>query len=106
MEISVSAFAARHADGALVVDVREPSEYVEGHVPGAVLMPLSVLPARAAELPRNEPVYVVCQSGGRSVEAVERLRRLGVQAVSVNGGTGAWVSTGRPVIKGAHAAAA
>ena len=39
-EVDLEAFAAAHADGATVIDVREPGEYVGGHVPGAVLMPM------------------------------------------------------------------
>ncbi len=42
-------------DGALLLDVRESAEYTEGHVPGARLLPLSVLPVRMHELPRDQP---------------------------------------------------
>ncbi len=82
--------------GALLVDVRESEEYAEGHVPGAQLLPLSVLPVRLHELPRDRPVYVVCQAGGRSAQAAELLIAAGVDARSVNGGTAAWISSGRP----------
>ena len=51
-EISLDSFAAAHADGATIVDVREPGEYVGGHVPGAVLMPMGQLPSRTGELDR------------------------------------------------------
>lgn len=51
-------------DGALLLDVRQSAEYAEGHVPGAQLLPLSVLPVRMHELPRDRPVYVVCQAAG------------------------------------------
>ena len=62
-DATLSEFAAAHADGAVVVDVREPSEYVGGHVPGAVLMPMGQLPARLSELDRDRPVYVICATG-------------------------------------------
>src|SRR5690348_6183395 len=55
-EVSLDAFAAAHADGACVIDVREPGEYVGGHVPGAVLMPMGQLPSRTTELNRNRTV--------------------------------------------------
>jgi rhodanese-related sulfurtransferase len=102
-EIEVQAFAAAHADGAFVLDVREPQEYLGGHVPGAQLMPLAQVLARQSELPRGEPVYIVCASGNRSKTATDWLRGRGVDAVSVAGGTSGWVAQGHPVITGAHA---
>ena len=84
------------AAGALLLDVRESDEYADGHIPGAQLLPLSVLPVRVHELPRNRPVYVVCQAGGRSAQAAELLTTAGVDARSVTGGTAAWISSGRP----------
>ena len=83
-------------DGALLLDVRESDEYAEGHVPGAQLLPLSVLPVRMHELPRAQPVYLVCQAGGRSAQAAQLLSSAGVDARSVTGGTAAWISSGRP----------
>jgi rhodanese-related sulfurtransferase len=105
-EIDVQAFAAAHADGAFVLDVREPREYLDGHVPGARLMPLAQVLARQAELPRGETVYVVCASGNRSKTATDWLRERGVEAVSVVGGTRGWAAQGHPVVSGAHAAVA
>jgi rhodanese-related sulfurtransferase len=102
-EIDLQAFAAAQADGAFVVDVREPREYLDGHVPGAVLMPLAQVLARAAELPRAETVYVVCASGNRSKTATDWLRGRGIDAVSVTGGTTGWIGQGRAVVRGAHA---
>ena len=83
-------------DGALLLDVRESHEYAEGHVPGAQLLPLSVLPVRVHELPRDRPVYLVCQAGGRSAQAAQLLAADGIDARSVTGGTAAWISSGRP----------
>lgn len=83
-------------DGALLLDVRESAEYAEGHVPGARLLPLSVLPVGMHELPRDRPVYVVCQAGGRSAQAARLLTSAGVDARSVSGGTAAWIGSGRP----------
>lgn len=97
-EIDQNAFAARLAEGdALVVDVREAREYRPGHVPGAQNLPLSLLPVRLPELPKDRPVYVICQAGGRSAQATELMRSVGIDATSVSGGTGAWIEAGRPV---------
>jgi rhodanese-related sulfurtransferase len=105
-EIEVQAFAAAHADGAFVLDVREPHEYLGGHVPGAQLVPLAQVLARQSELPRGESVYVICASGNRSKTATDWLRGRGVDAVSVVGGTSSWIAQGHPVITGAHATVA
>lgn len=99
-EISVDELDAARAAGALVVDVREPDEFATGRVPGARLLPLGVVPVRAHELPTDQPVYVVCAAGGRSHQAAQYLRRTGVDARSVAGGTGAWVASGRPLETG------
>lgn len=102
-EIDLQAFAAAHADGAFVIDVREPAEYVAGHVPGARLIPLAQVLARKSELPSGEPVYVICASGNRSKSATDWLRSSGIDAVSVMGGTSGWTAQSRPVVVGPHA---
>lgn len=58
----------------LLLDVRGPLEFQRRHLPGAVLLPLPELAARAAEVPRTRPVVVYCQSGVRSAQAVTLLR--------------------------------
>ena len=105
-ETDVAGLAAARPDGAVVVDVREPGEYAAGHVPGAVLIPLAVLPVRAHELPRNRRLHVICASGGRSAQAAEWLAAAGWDAVSVAGGTAAWQRAGYPVITGNQPSAA
>jgi rhodanese-related sulfurtransferase len=82
--------------------MRELGEYMAGHVPGAVLIPMGQLPRRTAELDRNAPVYVVCESGNRSVTMTGFLRSAGFAAYSVAGGTIGWARSGRPVV-GGHA---
>ena len=86
--------------GRLVVDVRQTEEYADGHVPGAVNIPLHLVPLRLDELRGQGPVHVICQSGGRSAHAVQVLARSGVDAVSVAPGTGGWLRAGRPVVTG------
>ena len=99
-EVDITTFAAAHADGALVIDVREPHEYVAGHVPGARLVPMGQLPSRLAELPRERAVYVICASGNRSLSMSSFLIHNGIDAWSVAGGTSAWTRGGRPVVRG------
>jgi thioredoxin 1 len=93
-EIDLVTFAARHAEGGYVIDVREPEEYDAGHVPGAVPIPMNDVPERIVEQPRDRVVHVICQSGGRSRQVTEFLRARGVDAVNVDGGTGEWASRG------------
>lgn len=82
----------------LLVDVRTPSEFAAGHVPGARNIPLDEIESRLAELgDAQRDVYVICQSGGRSARASVALAARGLRPVNVTGGTGAWVSAGLPV---------
>ena len=66
---------------ALVVDVREPSEYAEGHIVNAVNIPLSQLRERVDEIPEDEPVYLHCRSAQRSYNAVLALQNMGYDNV-------------------------
>lgn len=100
-EITVDRLDLEHSDDATVVDVREPNEYVAGHVPGATLIPMGQLSSRLTELDRSRPVYVVCASGNRSAAMTGLLRSAGYDAYSVAGGTSAWTRSGRPVETGA-----
>ena len=104
LDVDLQTFARALADGAHVIDVRAPFEYESGHVPGAQLVPLETLASWDRDLPRNRTIYVICASGNRSRVAAEALRRVGVDAVSVAGGTSAWQSTHRPIVFGSHAA--
>ena len=85
------------ARGAQLIDVREPDEYVTGHVPGAVLIPMGQLTARMAELDRSAPVHLICASGNRSGAMVDLLAAGGFDAVNVAGGTSGWARSGRPL---------
>jgi glyoxylase-like metal-dependent hydrolase (beta-lactamase superfamily II)/rhodanese-related sulfurtransferase len=99
-QTDVAGLADRPA-GALVVDVREPSEYVEVHVPGAVSLPQSELASRLDELPRDRDLYLICRSGSRSLHAAQFLHQTGFEhVVNVRGGTEAWISAGQPVARG------
>lgn len=101
IDVTVDDLDAAHKDEVIVLDVRETDEYAAGHVPGAQLLPLGVLPVRLPDLSRSTPVYVLCQSGGRSAQAAELLDGAGLDVRNVIGGTSAWISSGRPVETGA-----
>ncbi len=78
-------FPARTADG-VVLDVRGKADFVAGHVPGAVNIPLGELRARAEELPADKPVYVYCKVGFRSYLATRALGQCGRRVASLSGG--------------------
>lgn len=82
----------------VLLDVREHDEWVAGHAPGAVHVPLAQVPSRLDEIPSDEVVHVVCRSGGRSAQATAWLNRNGYDAVNVSGGMGAWLEAGRPMV--------
>lgn len=87
------------ADDVALLDVREPNEYVAGHAPGAVSVPLGEVRARVAEVSDADgPVHVICKSGGRSQKAAEFLAAQGIRVVNVIGGTTAWAEAGRPLV--------
>lgn len=100
LEVDVEELAEAVARGATVLDVRNPDEYAEGHVAGAVLIPLGELADRRDEIPDADPLYVICAVGGRSLQATRALVAAGHRAVSVAGGTNGWVASGRPVSVG------
>ncbi len=83
-----------------VLDVRQPSEFASGHIPGAVLIPLDQLAARMSELPKDREILCVCRSGARSGSATRTLQSAGYQAVNLSGGMIAWQGAGFPVKKG------
>jgi len=92
--------------GLPVLDVRTPAEYAEVHVPQARNVPLDKLSPKALcdseQLPKGQPVYLLCRSGGRATRAAEKFAREGFdQGVVVEGGTLAWIEAGLPVTRGA-----
>lgn len=99
-EVDVVEFDRVRAQGAALIDVREPDEYAAAHVPGAVLVPLGTVPERLDDVPADGPVYVICASGGRSRRAAEFYRSQGRDAVNVAGGTKAWIESGHAVSVG------
>lgn len=86
-------------DDVVMVDVRESDEWTAGHAPGAVHVPLGEVPSRLGDLPEiDEPLAIVCRSGGRSGRAVEWLVQQGFEVVNVEGGMRAWHAAGKEMI--------
>jgi rhodanese-related sulfurtransferase len=104
--ITPARLAELHAAGKTVdlIDVRTPVEYREMHVEFARNVPLDRLDPAAVVRQRNapieDPVYVICKSGGRGRQACEKLLAAGLHVVNVEGGTLACADTGLPVIHG------
>ena len=88
MEIHAGLEAFRNDSGALLVDVRNPSEYNAGHIPGSVNFAMSrILKEAEAEFPdKSVPLYVYCQSGARSARAGKLLDLMGYESVTDLGG--------------------
>ena len=99
-EVDVDELQDRLADGAALLDVREPDEVEEVRVPGGIRIPLQSVPERIAEIPSDGTLYVICALGGRSRTAAEFLVFEGIDAVNVAGGTNAWVAADFPVESG------
>lgn len=109
-EIDHAEFDALRAQGAPLVDVREPGEFAEGRIPGAVNIPRGVLEFEVDGHPavnclkdpalshRGAPVIVSCRSGARSALAAAALKDLGfAEPVSLAGGFMGWANAGKPI---------
>ncbi len=98
-EISINQALNLRNAGAFILDVRQPEEWNEYHVPGSTLIPLGELESRVKELPRDQPIVVVCRSGNRSATGRDILLRAGfLQVTSLAGGLSQWKAAGYPVV--------
>lgn len=89
---------AQLREGVQIVDVRRPSEWEEGHIEGALLVPLHQLSAKLAEIDPTRPVAVHCKGGYRSAIACSLIQRAGFdQVMNLTGGYDAWRACGLPV---------
>ncbi len=90
----------RVAEGALMVDVREPFEFTEARIPGALLVPMSQFGERWEELPRDRHLVIQCRSGNRSQTVARFLAANGLDVSNLAGGILAWHGDGLPVESG------
>jgi rhodanese-related sulfurtransferase len=100
-EISVVDAVAKREAGAFILDVRQPEEWNEFHVPDSALIPLDQLAARINELPQDKEIVIVCRSGNRSAQGREILLDAGfAQVTSMAGGLTQWKAAGYPTVSG------
>jgi rhodanese-related sulfurtransferase len=82
-----------------IVDVRTIQEFAQGHLKGAVNIPLSDLPLRSGELEKNKPILVYCHTGNRSAQASAILVKAGFTHIyNMEGGISAWTNSGYPTV--------
>lgn len=94
--VSVESIPDPLPEGLVVLDVREPHEWAEGHIVGAIHVPLGDLMERRGEFDPEVRTLVVCHVGGRSARATAYLVSNGHNAVNLDGGMIAWENAGRP----------
>jgi len=90
-------------ENAQLIDIREPNEYIAGHLCDSRNIPAASLAQRVGELEpfKDKPVILVCQSGARSSAACSTLSKLGfVRVHTLEGGVAAWSEAGLPLKKG------
>ncbi|WP_207695477.1 hypothetical protein DOK67_0000093 [Enterococcus sp. DIV0212c] len=86
--INTSQLQQKLASKPEVIDVRETAEFASGHIKGAKNIPLGKIAGYTTK--KDQPVYVICQSGMRSRRAVKILKNKGIDAINVKGGMSAW----------------
>ena len=101
LEITIAQAAEKRGQGAYILDVRQPEEWIQFHIPGAILIPLGELPSRLNEVPKDREVVVVCRTGRRSAQGRDILRDAGYSEVtSMAGGVTQWQAQGLPITTG------
>lgn len=98
LEVTAADARAWVDQGALLVDVREQTEWISGHAAAASHVPLGFMLQSLGNFPRNEKVVVVCRSGNRSMHAVVAMREVGIDAYNLAGGMYAWQAAGGDVV--------
>jgi len=96
--------AAEKDEDCIIIDVRSPAEYAQAHVPSARLVPLDNLPGAAHVIAKDKPVYLICQGGMRSAQAMAYLANEHGHSnlINIDGGTMAWANAGYPIKQGEH----
>ncbi len=102
-EVSVAEAQAACDQADVILDVREPSEYLAGHIEGAVSVPRGLLEFKIDELPAvkgaNTAIVLYCKTSGRAALAAQSLQTLGyTHVVSITGGFEAWLDADMPIV--------
>ena len=101
LQITVDEAYQKYQDGAFLLDVRTPEEWIEYHAPNTTLIPLDELEKRVDEVPKDQEIVVVCRSGNRSQVGRDILRAAGHSMVtSMGGGLNSWRDAGYPIVSG------
>lgn len=101
LNVSVQEAYQLRQEGAFILDVRQPDEWEQGHIPSATLIPLDELASRLDEVPQEQIVVVVCRSGNRSAQGRDILLRAGfTQVTSMDGGMNSWQAMGYETVSG------
>jgi len=88
-------------DEVYLVDIRTPAEIAQAAIPGAVYLPMHLLPLRLSELPQDKDLVLYCRSGARSYHACAYLIQQGFKnAINLRGGIIAWAREGFPIEPG------
>ncbi|HKB57261.1 MAG TPA: rhodanese-like domain-containing protein [Lacunisphaera sp.] len=99
LEVDVTTAALMLRNGALLVDVREPSEVAICAIEGSRFIPMRQIPEHVPGLPRDRPILVLCHVGQRSAAVTRFLRANGfAQASNVGGGIAAWAEQVDPAL--------
>lgn len=88
----------RNRPTAQLIDVRSPSEFAAGHIPGATNVPMDQIESRLADL-RSGPIILICQMGKRAKMTADLLAPCGLDLTVLEGGTGAWIQAGYPIVR-------
>jgi rhodanese-related sulfurtransferase len=83
-----------------LLDVRTPDEFKQGHVLGAVLIPLDELSVKLVRIPKDRQIICICATGSRSSNAARQLNSMGYKVNNMHGGMSHWIHAGLPVQKG------
>jgi rhodanese-related sulfurtransferase len=94
--IDVDAVAA--LGDAVLLDVRGPGEWLAGHAPSTINIPMEEVPSRLDAIDSARTIICICRSGNRSGRVTAFLRAQGVDAVNMTGGMQAWSLAGLPVV--------
>lgn len=86
--------------GRILLDIRESDEWDQGHIRGALHIPLGQVPERIDEIDPDAEIFVICRTSGRSFRMLEYFEHVGYDAVCVEGGMVAWEAGGKPVVTG------
>ena len=93
-ELGIKQLSPKELDqkkGMILLDVRTDAEYGQGHIPGAVHVPLADIGDKVKKLKKDKEVVVYCQSGNRSIWAIKRLMGMGyTNLINLKGGYNAW----------------